>query len=177
MQKKKSHWGRVRRGQNKGHHQKKVLKLTKKWPLQFIARKYDCAAEGNCKRQTGPLVTKGTPQQQTRSCRSVIKIWSWTPVRCLTARETCRMTAGHNITLTLTLVNWDNWNSCFSLRGRCLYLRYRETRMSCSLQTTKRPHCSEFVMWALERKERKVNEGKNTCDLFLRKISEFLSKY
>jgi hypothetical protein len=37
-------------------------------------------------------------------------------------------------------------NSSCSLRGRCLYLRNRETRMTCSLQTGTRPHCSEFVV-------------------------------
>jgi hypothetical protein len=46
-----------------------------------------------------------------------------------------------------------NWNSSCSVRGRHLYLRDRETRMSRSLQTATRPHCSEFVVWALKHKD------------------------
>jgi hypothetical protein len=45
------------------------------------------------------------------------------------------------------------WNSSCSVRGRYLYLRDRETRLSCSLQTATRPHCSEFAVWKLEHKD------------------------
>jgi hypothetical protein len=37
-----------------------------------------CAGEAssNCKRQTRPLVREGAPNQQTRNCQTIIKIWS-----------------------------------------------------------------------------------------------------
>jgi hypothetical protein len=33
-------------------------------------------ASSNCKRQTCPLVREGAPNQQTRNCQTIIKIWS-----------------------------------------------------------------------------------------------------
>jgi hypothetical protein len=42
----------------------------------------------------------------------------------------------------------------------------RQTGMSCSPQSATRPHCSEFVMWALEHK---VQWREDSWDLFLQK--------
>jgi hypothetical protein len=55
----------------------------------------------NCKRQTRPLVREGAPLQRTRNYLTVIKMWSWGPVQGLAPRQTGRLTAGRNITLTL----------------------------------------------------------------------------
>jgi hypothetical protein len=33
-------------------------------------------ASSNCKRQTRPFVREGAPNQQTRNCQTIIKIWS-----------------------------------------------------------------------------------------------------
>jgi hypothetical protein len=52
------------------------------------------------------------------------------------------------------------WESFWFIRGWYLYLHDRETRASCSLQSAKRTHCSEFVVWVLEHKVRwKANAG------------------
>jgi hypothetical protein len=56
------------------------------------------------KRQTRPLVRNSAPHQQTRNYLIEIKIWSEAPGGCLTPRETSRLTAGRNITLTLILI-------------------------------------------------------------------------
>jgi hypothetical protein len=37
------------------------------------------SANSNYKRQTRPLVSEGAPQEQTRNCLTVTKIWSWAP--------------------------------------------------------------------------------------------------
>jgi hypothetical protein len=55
------------------------------------------------------------------------------------------------------------WNSSFSFHRRYLYLHEREKWSSCPLQTAKRPHCSEGVLWALEHK---VYWKQNSADLF-----------
>jgi hypothetical protein len=59
-------------------------------------------ATSNCKRQTRPLVREDAPQQQTRNCLTVTKIWSRVLDWCLTPRQTGRLTIGRHITLTLT---------------------------------------------------------------------------
>jgi hypothetical protein len=65
-----------------------------------------------------------------------------------TPRLTDWLTVSRNVTLT-------NWNSSCSVRGRYLYLGNREKWQSCSLQTLTRPHCSEFVVWALEHTDQR----------------------
>jgi hypothetical protein len=53
-------------------------------------------------------------------------------------------------------------NSTCSVRGRYLYkyVRDRETRTSCSLQTATRTHCSKFVVPGLEHKDQwRENSG------------------
>jgi hypothetical protein len=64
-------------------------------------------ASSNCKRQNRPVVREGAPHPQTRNCLTVIKIWSWAPDGCLTARQTGRLTVGRNITLRVD----ENFNS------------------------------------------------------------------
>jgi hypothetical protein len=59
------------------------------------------------------------------------------------------------------------WNSSCSVSGWFLYVRDRETQMSCSLQTATRPHCSKVVVWALEHKDR---EGEIQAIYFTRRL-------
>jgi hypothetical protein len=54
----------------------------------------------NCKRQIRFLVRQGAPNQQTRNCQTIIKIWSYAPEGCFIPRQTGRLTVGPNITLT-----------------------------------------------------------------------------
>jgi hypothetical protein len=60
-------------------------------------------ASGNCKRQTRPLVREGAPNQQTRNCQTIIKIWSQAPNGCFIPRETGQLTVGRNMRLRLRL--------------------------------------------------------------------------
>jgi hypothetical protein len=98
---------------------------SKIWPriLQDSDPKMTALARtsSNCKQQTRPLVREGAPDQQTRNCQTIIKIWSLAPNGCFVPRQTGRLTVGRNITLTLTLF-WSvedtrelqSWVSCRS---------------------------------------------------------------
>jgi hypothetical protein len=55
-------------------------------------------------------------------------------------------------------------SSC-SVRGRYMYLRDRETRTSCTLQTATGTYCSEFVMWVLEH----VDQWRETQAIYFSK--------
>jgi hypothetical protein len=55
----------------------------------------------NFKRQTRLLVREGAPNQQTRNCQTIIKIWSQAPEGCFIPRQTSRLTVGCNIRLRL----------------------------------------------------------------------------
>jgi hypothetical protein len=69
-------------------------------------------ASSNCKRQARPLVREGAPHQQTRTCLTVTRIWSWATEGFLTPRQTVRVTIGGNITLTLTTtLKFDSWSN------------------------------------------------------------------
>jgi hypothetical protein len=46
--------------------------------------------------------TSTNPQLSKNNSRQKGKTWSWVPDRCLTPRQTGRLTVGRNITLTLT---------------------------------------------------------------------------
>jgi hypothetical protein len=54
----------------------------------------------SCNLQTCPLVREGAPHQQTRNCMTIIIVCSWALDRCLTARQSGRLTVGRNMTLT-----------------------------------------------------------------------------
>jgi hypothetical protein len=60
----------------------------------------------NWKLQTRLLDREDSPHQQNRNCQKIIKEkgenWSRVSDGCLTPRQTCRLTVGLNITLTLT---------------------------------------------------------------------------
>jgi hypothetical protein len=58
----------------------------------------------NCKRQIRSLVTETAQLQQPRNCVTVIKIRSHAPDGYLTPRQTHRLTIGHKIILSLTLI-------------------------------------------------------------------------
>jgi hypothetical protein len=68
----------------------------------------------SCKRQNRPLVTEDAAHQETRTCMTVIEIWSWALSGGLTRRQTSRLTVGRNIILTLTMSEFENGS-----RGHC----------------------------------------------------------
>jgi hypothetical protein len=55
------------------------------------------SASSNCKRQTRPFFRVSAPNQHTRNCLTVIKIWSLVPDGCSIPTESDRLTVGCNI--------------------------------------------------------------------------------
>jgi hypothetical protein len=74
-------------------------------------------ANSNCKRQTLPVVRESAPHQQSRSCLTVIKTWSWAPDGFFIPRQTGRLTVGRNIRLRLRRESYL-WDRQSHLRSR-----------------------------------------------------------
>jgi hypothetical protein len=72
---------RVETGSNTSTVTLRVVGGDEKGSLESETAKYGHESYGtrtssNCKRQTRPLVREGAPNQQTRNCQTIIKIWS-----------------------------------------------------------------------------------------------------
>jgi hypothetical protein len=89
-------------GRRKGKSRIWDSKIWPRVPRESDPKRTALAKErSNSKRQTRPLVREGAPHQQTRSCLTVIKIWSYAPDGCFIPRQTGRLTVGRNIRLRL----------------------------------------------------------------------------